>query len=90
MPRNDFEMSAMIANALVVGSALSEGQLESAYRHFKTLSDTLAVSGPRFGDAKLEAARLGNVALSRLRADRVKVAEAKLRDETYDGLEEIH
>lgn len=89
MPRSDDEMSNSIANALVVAQPLSLAQLEIAYRHFKILTDLLSMAGPRFSEAKAEAARLGNVALKRLREDRIRIERERAAHEHDDGLEEL-
>lgn len=88
--KQDVEISAVIANALVVGSALSEEQLDAAYRHYRTLAELLAISGPKFVDARAAAAELGNTAMTRLRTHRKETAAAKARaKERDDGLDAI-
>lgn len=89
MTGKDVQISAITANSLITGAPLSEEQLEALYRHYKGLADLLAVSGPRFGDARLTATELGNTALDRMRrqkAQREADERARARD---DGLERI-
>lgn len=92
MPRSTdekVEMSAAIANALVVNSPLSLEQLDAAFRHFEAVVLLLQHSGPRFVEAREEAKRLGNVALARLRAQRERAEQLRRIQADDDGLREI-
>jgi hypothetical protein len=83
------EMSASIANGLVVNAPLSHEQLDAAFRHYEAVAILLQHSGPRFAEAREEAKRLGNVALSRLRAERERAEQQRRMQADDDGLREI-
>lgn len=88
-PSRQDAISPVIANSLITGAPLSEEQLESLYRHYKALADSLAISGPRFSESRNVATELGNTALDRLRRQRAQREaddRARARD---DGLERI-
>jgi hypothetical protein len=91
MPRSTdhVEMSVAIANALIVNSPLSLEQLDVAYRQYEAAALQLQHLGPRFVDAREEAKRLGNVALSRLRAQREREEQQRRMQADDDGLREI-
>lgn len=89
MAKLEVAMSVAVANALLTGQHVSEEQLESAYQHYKTLADHLTYSGPRFSDSRLEAVRMGNIALNRLRGERERIAREEEQRKHDDGLEEI-
>lgn len=91
MPRSTdkVEMSAAIANALIVNSPLSIDQLDMAFRHYEALAIMLQYSGPRFVEAREEAKRQGNVALSRMRGLREREEQQRRIAADDDGLREI-
>lgn len=89
MSENNPGISPVICNSLITGAPLSDEQLESLYRHYKQLADSLSISGPRFSEARLVAIELGNAALDRLRKQRAqREAEERARAKD-DGLETI-
>lgn len=60
-------MVVQTANALITGAPISDEQIAAAREHFAGLEAVLSVSGPRFANARAEAANLHNVAVKRAR-----------------------
>ena len=83
-------MNIQTANALVTGAPIREEQLRVAMDHFKALESLLSISGPRFSNARSEAANQHNAAVRRLRETRDQaVLRARRYQEAKDGLIEI-
>ena len=73
-------MSVQTANALVTGAPCAEEQLRAAMRHYATVENLLSISGPRFANARNEAARWHNTAVQRLRENMI---EQRLREQRH-------
>ena len=73
-------MNVQTANALVTGAPLEEAQLRIAMAHFVALEKLLSLSGPRFSNARSEAANMHNVAVRRIKETLV---EKRLREQRH-------
>lgn len=83
-------MQIQTANALITGAPADDDQLQAARAHFRTLSEMLTVSGPRFANAARDAAGLHNTAIRRLReADQERRRRAARQADADAGLNEI-
>ena len=83
-------MNVQTANALITGAPVTEEMLRLAMKHFAALETLLSISGPRFGNARSEAANMHNKAVARLRENEIerRLREARHRD-AMSGLVEI-
>ena len=90
MPADAPRQYVTVANALIVGSPLTEDDCRAAMAHYRALADLLRVSGPRFANAQRDAIDLHNRAVQRLREG---LAERQARErraaEAAEGLTEL-
>jgi len=75
---------------LVTGAPLEESQLRLAMAHFTALEKLLSLSGPRFSNARSEAANMHNVAVRRIKENLMEKRQREQRHaDAMAGLVEI-
>lgn len=83
-------MAPQTSNALITGAPCNDEQLHAARRHFLAVETLLSISGPRFANARRDAAGLHNTAVRRLRESAVdREAREQRHREAAAGLTEL-
>lgn len=83
-------MAPQTANALITGAPCNDEQLHAARLHFRSIETMLAISGPRFANARRDAAGLHNKAVQRLRESaNEREARERRHREAASGLTEL-
>ncbi len=74
-------MNVFLANALITGAPLTTEELACMRTHFVELVRLLAMSGPRFVNARNDAVRLHNSVIARIKGEREALRRRALEDE---------